>query len=209
MSKLGWNISMGFFYDKFLCDVDEKLYSEVILNINDRDVNSIDEFGSGSGQLTRRLPKTAKIRAFDFSEEAIEKARKLVSRNVEFFHINFYKERPNDYKPDIAIACRSLYHKDLGFSIDMLAEHVGQGLVIIVHPKPYLLDYANPKINGFRKFNSVQFFKGSIGRITNYFGHSYNLFEAEEFERIGNLSFNNVSVDSCAYDTHYIIKLQQ
>lgn len=167
MSRLGWNLSMNFFYDKFLCEVDEKLYLDIVRVVQESKHDSIDELGSGSGQLIKRLPTTSKIRALDFSEEAIKKAKKLVGENVEFFHVNFYNERLNTYQPDITIACRSLYNSDLSISIDMLAEHTGSGLAIIAHPKPNLRDYSIPNIDGSKKIHLVQLFKGSIGRISN------------------------------------------
>ncbi len=200
---------MGFLYDRFLCEVDKKLYSDVVRVVQDSKHDSIDELGSGSGQLTRRLPTTSKIRALDFSEKAIEKAKKLAGENVEFIQTDFYKEIPNTYDSDITIACRSLYHPDLNVSLDMLAEHTGQGLAIVAHPKPSLWDYALPQINGSRQLNLIQLIKGMSGRISNRIGHSYNLFDAEEFEKIGKQSFNQVHVENCAYGTHNLVLLQQ
>ena len=207
-SNLGWNID-AIVYDLFSGGVDRKIYKETLSTLGQLDGLAVDEFGCGTGNLTRRFPETARVRAIDYSPIAVTKAKRKTNGNVRFFVMDFYEQQPNDYKPDRIVACRSLYHSDLSRSLGILSEHLGDdGKVVVVHPSEDWKKYITPNLNGRISFDFVQFMK-SIGRLTNHLNIPYALFSADEFERIGRQHFDEVVVNSSAYDTHYLIQLRK
>ena len=207
-SNLGWNID-AIVYDLFTGKVDRKIYEEVLSTLGQLDGLAIDEFGCGTGNLTRRFPATARVRAIDYSPIAVTKAKQKTNVNVRFFVMDFYEQQPNGYKPDRIVACRSLYHSDLSRSLGTLSGHLGdEGEVVVVHPNEDWKKYITPNIDRKRSFDFVQFVK-SIGRVTNHFNVPYTLFSADEFEKIGQQHFDEVIVNSAAYDTHYLIQLRK
>ena len=207
-SNLGWNID-AIVYDLFTGKVDKKIYEEVLLTLGQLDELTVDEFGCGTGNLTRRFPETARVRAIDYSPIAVTKAKSKTNGNVRFFVMNFYEQQPNGYKPDRIVACRSLYHSDLSRSLGIISEHLGdEGEVVVVHPSESWKKYITPNMNGRRNFDFVQFMK-SIGRLANNFNVPYALFSADEFERAGRQHFDDVEVNSSAYDTHYLVQLRK
>jgi len=209
MGRIIWNYSLKFFYGLVNGRIDDKLYRDILDSIGCTSGTTIDEFGCGNGGLTRRFPETTHVRAVDFSEEAIKFARKVTKPNVSFYNMDFYKDLPNGYKPDILVACRCLYHPSLEFSLERLAEHVGEGVVVIAHPNPDFKKYIIPEMNGARNLNLKQILKRTAGNLSGFFGHDYHLFREGEFRRIGEQFFHLVSVEDCAYGTHLLIKLEQ
>ncbi len=207
-NTFGWNID-ALVYDLFSGKVDKKLYEDVLSALGDLKETTIDEFGCGTGNLTQRLPRTARVRVIDYSPIAITKAKQKANKNTSFFVMNFYQEQPKGYKPDKIVACRSLYHPDLSLSLRILSEHLGDnGELIIAHPVDSWRKYITPKINGKRSFNFIQVVK-SIGRIANNLNVPYSLFSADEFEKIGRQHFDEVVIGSAGYDTHYLIQLRK
>ncbi|MEA3430293.1 MAG: class I SAM-dependent methyltransferase [Nanoarchaeota archaeon] len=208
MKNLGWNID-AFLYDIFLGRVDKKLYKDVLLVLGKvKKGVKIDEFGCGTGELTRRLPKSAKIRAVDYSPNALKKVEQKTQKNVKVFCLDFYKKQPKG-RPDILIACRSLYHKDVEKSMKMLSKHIGKGTVIIAHPQPSWWKYVFPKTKGFRLPSFIQLVK-SYGRFANMTGQApYALFSSKKWLKVAKKYFKNVKLYRAAHDTHYILKLSK
>lgn len=208
MNNLGWNID-AWLYDIFLGRVDRKLYRDVLAIIGDVDRLKIDEFGCGTGELTSRLPKKAKVRAVDYSPNALKKVRQKTGKNVKVFCMDFYKEQPKG-SPNILIACRSLYHKDINKSMKIVSEHIGKkGTVIIAHPQPSWLKYVFPKWKGLRLPSFVQLVK-SYGRFANFTGQApYALFSSKKWLRAAKKYFKKVELYRVAFDTHYVVKLSR
>ena len=208
VSNIGWNID-ALVYDLFSGKVDKQLYIEVLSALGTLEGLAVDEFGCGTGNLTRRLPETARVRAIDYSPIAIAKAKQKTNGHVSFFLMDFYQERPSGYQPDKIVACRSLYHQDLSLSLGILSEHLGDGgEVVIAHPIENWREYVMPRLNGERNFDFFQFVK-SFGRLTRHINVPYSLFSAAEFERIGKKHFDSVMVNLAGYDTHYLIQLRK
>lgn len=208
VNNIGWNID-ALVYDLFTGKVDRELYSNVIMALGTLDGITIDEFGCGTGNLTAKLPETARVRAIDYSPLAIAKAKQKTNGNVKFFSMDFYQEQPNGYQPDKVLACRSLYHKDLSLSLGILSKHLGdKGEAVIAHPIENWKEYVMPKDNGNKKFDFIQFAK-SIGRFANHMNVPYSLFTAEEFKRVGKQHFDDVAITSAGYDSHYLIQLRK
>jgi len=207
-TNIGWNFD-ALVYDLFTGKVDRQLYSDVLSALGAVDGTTIDEFGCGTGNLTRILLKTARIRAIDYSPIAIAKAKQKTNGDVNFFVMDFYQEQPKGYKPDKIIACRSLYHKDLSLSLRILSTHLGnEGEVVIAHPIENWRKFIMPRVDGKRNFDVVQFVK-SIGRFVNHMNVPYSLFTAEEFKRVGKQYFDDITITLAGYDTHYLIRLRK
>ena len=208
MDNIAWNID-ALVYDVLTGKVDRQVYSDVLSVLGTLDGSTIDEFGCGTGNLTRRFPKTARIRAIDYSPIAIDKAKQKTNGNVTFFVMDFYQEQPAGYQPDKIVACRCLYHHDLSLSLGILSAHLGdKGEVVIAHPVEDWSKYLMPRIEEKRHFDLVQLLK-SITRLTNKTEFQYSLFTAEEFESAGKQHFDDVTVTSAGYDTHYLIQLRK
>lgn len=208
INNILWNIdALG--YDVFTGKVDRQVYSDVLSVLGTLDGFTIDEFGCGTGNLTRRFPETARIRAIDYSPITINKAKQKTNENVTFFVMDFYQEQPTGYQPDKIVACRCLYHNDLSSSLGMLSTHLGdKGEVVIAHPIENWSKYLMPRIGEKRHFDFVQLIK-SIARFSNKTEFQYSLFTAEEFESAGKQHFDDVTVTSAGYDTHYLIQLRK
>ena len=208
INNIGWNID-ALVYDVFTGKVDRQVYSDVLSALGILDGFTIDEFGCGTGNLTSRFPDTARIRAIDYSLIAIDKAKQKTNENVTFFAMDFYQEQPAGYQPDKIVACRCLYHNDLSLSLGMLSTHLGnEGEVVIAHPVENWSKYIMPRTEEKRHFDLVQLIK-SIARFTNKTEFQYSLFSAEEFENAGKQDFDDVTVTSAGYDTHYLIQLRK
>ena len=205
--NIGWNIT-SLAYDFFTGKVDLQVYEDVLSSLGPLDGVRIDEFGCGTGNLTRRFPETARVRAIDYSPVAIAKAMQKTNERVNFFSMNFYEEQPGGESPDKIVACRSLYHPDLSRSLGILSNHLGEsGEAVILHPIEDWKKYVMPKVNGRRRFDPIQLVKASA-RISNRLRFPYALFSREEFENVGMQHFDEVSVGMAAYDTHYLVQLR-
>lgn len=207
-SNFGWN-QIARIYDLFIGKVDEKLYEEIIFSLGNLEKISIDEFGCGTGNLTKRFPESADIRAIDYSPNAIRIAKQKTNGKANFYLMDFYKECPHG-NADVVVACRSIYHWDLSKSMDILAGHLNEnGMAVIVHPHEKLKNYLNPKFNGKDSVYFLHLAK-SINRLAAQTGIvSYSLFPAEEFEKRGREHFKEIEVKLAGYETHYLVKLRK
>ena len=206
---IGWNVN-NLFFDYVLGEVDRQVYMEVIAALGDLDGKTIDEFGCGTGELTRLLSQTAEVRAIDYKKRALETTRKKTGLNVDLFLMNFYFQRPDSYKPDKVVACRSIYHPDLDLSLGILSKHLGDGgLAVVAHPVPYWLEYVTPNGNGKGVIDFKLMIK-SISRPASRLGLlDYSLFTREQFLEVGQRHFNEVNCQRCGYGTHYLVMLRK
>jgi len=206
VSNFGWN-SIAKIYDFVAGEIDEQLYGEVIRSLGNLDNLLLDEFGCGTGNLTIKFPKTVKVRAIDYSPNAIEIARKKTKDNITFYVMDFYRKRLEG-RADKIVACRSMYNPDLSRSMEILSNQVNDGgLVIIAHPRENLRRYLFPRIKR-KKTLSVNHLVKSMNRVMNNMNLiDYSLFHAEKFKEIGRRHFNEVDVKLAGYETHYIVSL--
>lgn len=213
-SSFAWDLD-ALVYDYFVGEVDKQLYANVLHTAGLAGINKnvermrIDDFGCGTGNLTRLLPALAEVRAIDISLTAIMCAYPKVSTGVRFHHADFYGQEVGVRNSDVAIACRSLYHHDLSRSLGMLSRHLSDtGMAVVAHAMPDIGSYVFPQFNGTRSFSPRQAVK-ALSRMVKLVGVDYRFFEAQEFERAGRQHFNDVKVELGGFGTHYVVTLRK
>jgi len=192
----------------------ETLFSDIVTSLELEAGMTLDDLGTGTGQVIERLPSDILVRGIDLSDIGVKRAREKFHdrKNVSFHMLNFYTELERlreDYKPDRITACKSLYSAELGRSLDIVVEHLAdKGRAIIVHPKPNIVEYFFPKVQGHRTFSWRQIIKAS-GRLTHPFDEHYHLFDGNEFQKEGEKRFPNVQVGETGKGTHYFVVLNK
>lgn len=206
-NALAWSLD-ALVYDAVSGRVDRQLYQNILTALGPTEGLLVDDFGCGTGNLTRLFPPSTRVRAIDISPVAIARTYYKVGDNVSLHQENFY-EQLQDPRPDRIVASRSLYHPDLSRSIGMLAGHLGDnGIAVVAHAVPDVHQYLFQQWNGSRSFSPRQAVK-AVARLTRLVGIDYRFFEAEEFEQAGRHYFDDVRVELGGFGTHYVVTLRK
>lgn len=178
-----WDINAEI-YKLITTKVHKQLYKDILKQAGNLENKTIDEYGFGLGNLIELMPNSAIIRGFDISQTAKEKTEKLIGDKADLYLKDFYELANLDYKPEIIIASKVLYHPNLEESIEVLNNNIDpKGKVIIAHPKKKEKDYIFINQKGKKRLNLIALIKSSSRILSKYFSYNYSLFTEQEWQK--------------------------